>query len=35
MIVNGILWTAGLEVTAEGANVALSDEDLALPPKPE
>ena len=35
MITNGILWTAGVEVPAQGADVALSDEDLALPPKPE
>ena len=33
-IVNGILWTAHIEVPAEGAPVALSDEDTALPPAP-
>ena len=35
MIVNGILWTAGREVPNDGAAVALSEKDLALPPKPE
>ena len=34
MIVNGILWTAHLEVPSTGANVTLSEEALALPPKP-
>ena len=34
MIVNAILWTAKLEVPEEGANVDLSEADLALPPKP-
>ena len=35
MIVNGILWTAHVEVPKEGASVALNEQDLALPPKPE
>lgn len=36
MLVNAILWSAGHEVPAAGANVAVSDEVLALPPeKPE
>jgi type 1 glutamine amidotransferase len=34
MIANGILWTAKVEVPATGANVTLSEEVLALPPKP-
>jgi type 1 glutamine amidotransferase len=34
MIVNGILWTAHVEVPKDGAPIALSDKDLALPPKP-
>lgn len=34
MIVNGILWTAKVEIPAGGANVDLSKADLALPPKP-
>lgn len=34
-IVNGILWSAQVEVPVEGARVELSDEDLRLPPKPE
>ncbi len=35
MIVNGILWTAQAEVPEDGAPVALSEQDLALPPKPD
>lgn len=35
MVVNAILWTAKVDVPEGGANVKLSDEDLALPPKPE
>lgn len=35
MIVNGILWTAHVEVPTSGAPVTLSEDDLALPPKPE
>jgi type 1 glutamine amidotransferase len=34
MIVNGILWSAHIEVPKEGAPVSLSKETLALPPKP-
>lgn len=34
MIVNSILWTAQVEVPENGAKVNLSEEDLALPPKP-
>ena len=34
MIVNAILWTANREVPEGGANVSLSEADLALPPKP-
>jgi Trehalose utilisation len=34
MIVNAILWSAHLEVPKDGAQVKLSDEELALPPKP-
>ncbi len=34
MIINGILWTAKVEVPASGAPVALAEEDLTLPPKP-
>ncbi len=34
MVVNAILWTAHVEVPQAGANVQLSDKDLALPPKP-
>jgi hypothetical protein len=33
-IVNAILWTAHREVPQEGAPIELSDEQLALPPKP-
>jgi type 1 glutamine amidotransferase len=33
MIVNGILWSAHVEVPKEGAPVNMSDEALALPPK--
>lgn len=35
MVVNAILWTAHVEVPEVGANVALSEEELALPPQPE
>jgi hypothetical protein len=35
MIVNAILWTAKVDVPEGGANVDLSEEDLALPPEPE
>ena len=34
-IVNAILWTAHIEVPAEGAPVDLSDADLKLPPEPQ
>lgn len=34
MIVNGILWSAGVEVPAAGAPVDLDEQALALPPKP-
>lgn len=34
MIVNGILWSARVEVPKDGAPVSLSKEALALPPKP-
>jgi type 1 glutamine amidotransferase len=34
MIVNGILWTAHVEVPKDGAPVKIPDEALALPPKP-
>jgi len=34
MIVNGILWSAKAKIPDGGANVDLSKEDLALPPKP-
>lgn len=34
MIVNGILWTAHVGVPKEGASIALSQAQLALPPKP-
>jgi len=33
MIVNGILWTAHVEVPKEGARVDISEDTLALPPK--
>jgi type 1 glutamine amidotransferase len=33
-IVNGILWSAKVEVPADGAPVALSEDDLKLPPEP-
>ncbi|MCI0461536.1 MAG: ThuA domain-containing protein [Gemmataceae bacterium] len=33
-IVNGILWTAGIEVPADGAPVAITAKDLELPPDP-
>lgn len=32
MVVNGILWTAQIRVPADGADVALKDAELALPP---
>lgn len=35
MVVNAILWTARVEVPANGADVNLSEADLALPPKPQ
>lgn len=35
MIVNAILWTARAEVPQGGAQVNLSEKELALPPKPE
>lgn len=35
MVVNAILWTAHVEVPEDGADVVLSEEDLALPEKPE
>ncbi|MBX3436348.1 MAG: ThuA domain-containing protein [Planctomycetaceae bacterium] len=31
VVVNSILWAAGRDVPAEGANVAISDESLTLP----
>jgi hypothetical protein len=34
MLVNAILWTAGADVPAQGANVAVGDEVLAMPPEP-
>lgn len=34
MVVNAILWTANVEVPESGANVTLSESDLALPAKP-
>ena len=34
MIVNAILWSAHLEVPADGADVDVGEEALALPPKP-
>ena len=34
MIVNAILWTAQVSVPDNGAKVNLSEQDLALPPKP-
>lgn len=34
MIVNGILWSAGVEVPKEGAKVGVPEEVLALPPAP-
>jgi hypothetical protein len=34
MVVNGILWTANVEVPKEGARVDISEEALALPPAP-
>lgn len=33
-LVNAILWTARQEVPVDGANVQLTDKDLALPPQP-
>jgi hypothetical protein len=33
-LVNGILWSANLEVPAAGAPVALTDDDVKLPPDP-
>ncbi len=35
MVVNAILWTGHVKVPEEGANVELSDDELALPEKPE
>ena len=35
MIVNAILWTAHVDVPQDGAPIALSQQDLALPPQPE
>lgn len=35
MVVNAILWTAKAEVPEQGANVKLSEQDLALPPMEE
>jgi type 1 glutamine amidotransferase len=35
MVVNAILWTAHADVPKDGAWVDLSEQDLALPPKPE
>ncbi len=35
MIVNAILWSAHVDVPQDGAPIALSEKDLALPPKPE
>jgi type 1 glutamine amidotransferase len=32
-IVNGILWSAGVDVPAGGADVSVTDEDLSLPPQ--
>ena len=32
MIVNGILWSAHVDVPAAGAPVQLEEKDLALPP---
>jgi type 1 glutamine amidotransferase len=34
LVVNGILWTAHVEVPAEGANVAVEEKYVTLPPKP-
>lgn len=34
MVVNGILWTAHVDVPAEGADVALSEDELRLPEQP-
>jgi hypothetical protein len=34
MLVNSILWTAKIDVPETGAKVTLSEEALALPPKP-
>jgi type 1 glutamine amidotransferase len=34
MVVNGILWSARVEVPAGGAPVAVTDDDLKLPPAP-
>lgn len=34
MVVNGILWTAHVEVPTDGAPIALDEMELALPPKP-
>jgi hypothetical protein len=33
MLVNGVLWTAGLEVPRDGAAVNVPAEILALPPE--
>ncbi|MEZ6068891.1 MAG: ThuA domain-containing protein [Pirellulales bacterium] len=35
LVTNGILWTAGVQVPEGGADVALSEADLALPPPPD
>ena len=35
MIVNAILWSAGEEIPEAGADVSLSEQDLAMPPKDE
>ena len=34
LLINGILWTAHIEVPPEGANVKVADEYIKLPPKP-
>lgn len=35
LVTNGILWTAGVQVPEGGADVALSEADLPLPPPPD
>ena len=35
MVVNGILWCAKVPIPAKGADVSLSEVDLALPPQPQ